>query len=209
MDFLKELGIMPHNPGVSTGAAWLPGGGEIVSFSPVDGQQIATATTTDAPAYEAVILTAAKAFEHWRTVPAPQRGEVVRQIGEALRRLIRAESVKNAIIFCNKKTTVRDLYTSLRRSGFRVGQIHGDMEQPPASPAGPSSRTKSISWSRPTSRRAAWTSRASAMSSISTCPGTRTTMSTASAAPAARAPRASPIRSRRRMMRRPSPRSRS
>ncbi len=85
MDFLKELGIMPHNPGVSTGAAWLPGGREIVSFSPVNGQQIATATTTDAPAYEAVILTAAKAFEHWRTVPAPQRGEVVRQVGEALR----------------------------------------------------------------------------------------------------------------------------
>ncbi|RPE12776.1 aldehyde dehydrogenase family protein [Chitinophaga lutea] len=85
MDFLKELGILPQNPGVSTGAAWLPGGGEIVSFSPVDGQQIATVTATDAPAYEAVILTAAKAFEHWRTVPAPQRGEVVRQIGEALR----------------------------------------------------------------------------------------------------------------------------
>ena len=38
--------------------------------------------------------------------------------------------MKNAIIFCNKKTTVRDLYTSLKRSGFRVGQIHGDMEQP-------------------------------------------------------------------------------
>jgi superfamily II DNA/RNA helicase len=46
-----------------------------------------------------------------------------------LRTILRAEEFKNAIIFCNKKTTVRDLYTSLKRSGFAVGQIHGDMEQ--------------------------------------------------------------------------------
>ena len=49
---------------------------------------------------------------------------------ETLRSILRGEEVKNAIIFCNKKLTVRDLYTSLKRSGFRVGQIHGDMEQP-------------------------------------------------------------------------------
>jgi superfamily II DNA/RNA helicase len=49
---------------------------------------------------------------------------------DALRELLRGEGVKNAIVFCNKKLTVRDLYTSLKRSGFRVGQIHGDMEQP-------------------------------------------------------------------------------
>ena len=49
---------------------------------------------------------------------------------EALRELLRAEDVKNAIVFCNRKTTVRELYTSLRRAHFRVGQIHGDMEQP-------------------------------------------------------------------------------
>ena len=49
---------------------------------------------------------------------------------EALRSILRGDEVKNAIIFCNKKATVRDLYTSLRRSGFAVGQIHGDMEQP-------------------------------------------------------------------------------
>ena len=48
---------------------------------------------------------------------------------EMLRRLLRAEDVKNAIIFCNRKSTVRELTTSLKRSGFAVGQIHGDMEQ--------------------------------------------------------------------------------
>ena len=49
---------------------------------------------------------------------------------EALRRVLRAVEVKNAIIFANRKTTVRELASSLQRSGFAVGQIHGDMEQP-------------------------------------------------------------------------------
>jgi superfamily II DNA/RNA helicase len=49
---------------------------------------------------------------------------------DALVSLLRAENVKNAIIFSNRKTTVRELYTSLKRSGFAAGQIHGDMEQP-------------------------------------------------------------------------------
>jgi superfamily II DNA/RNA helicase len=49
---------------------------------------------------------------------------------EELRSILRGEGLKNAIVFCNKKMTVRDLYTSLKRSGFAVGQIHGDMEQP-------------------------------------------------------------------------------
>jgi len=49
---------------------------------------------------------------------------------DALVGLLRAENVKNAIIFSNRKTTVRELATSLKRSGFAAGQIHGDMEQP-------------------------------------------------------------------------------
>jgi superfamily II DNA/RNA helicase len=48
---------------------------------------------------------------------------------DALKDLLRADDLKNAIIFCNRKTTVRELTTSLRRSGFAAGQIHGDMEQ--------------------------------------------------------------------------------
>ena len=48
---------------------------------------------------------------------------------EVLRKLLREEGVKNAIIFCNRKTTVRELTTSLKRAHFRAGQIHGDMEQ--------------------------------------------------------------------------------
>src|SRR6185437_6492433 len=41
----------------------------------------------------------------------------------------RAAEFKNAIVFCNRKTTVRELASSLKRSGFAVGQIHGDMDQ--------------------------------------------------------------------------------
>ncbi|MBA3668213.1 MAG: DEAD/DEAH box helicase [Sphingomonas sp.] len=48
---------------------------------------------------------------------------------DALRHILRDEGFKNAIIFCNKKVTVRELYTSLKRSGFSVGQIQGDMDQ--------------------------------------------------------------------------------
>jgi len=55
------------------------------------------------------------------------RGDKKRDV---LRDILRHEEFKNAIVFCNRKTTVRELYTSLKRSGFAVGQIHGDMEQP-------------------------------------------------------------------------------
>src|ERR671919_259137 len=48
---------------------------------------------------------------------------------EVLRDILRHEEFKNAIVFANRKTTVRELYTSLKRSGFSVGQIQGDMEQ--------------------------------------------------------------------------------
>jgi superfamily II DNA/RNA helicase len=49
---------------------------------------------------------------------------------EMLRDILRSGEFRNAIVFANRKTTVRELYTSLKRSGFSVGQIHGDMEQP-------------------------------------------------------------------------------
>jgi superfamily II DNA/RNA helicase len=49
---------------------------------------------------------------------------------DVLKDLLRADEVRNAIIFCNRKSTVRELASSLKRSGFAAGQIHGDMEQP-------------------------------------------------------------------------------
>ncbi|RYF90664.1 MAG: aldehyde dehydrogenase family protein [Chitinophagaceae bacterium] len=85
--FLKELGIAANNPGVSTGQAWIKSKGEtIISYSPVDGTEIGKVNGADRNAYDAVIEKAQQAFTEWRTWPAPKRGEVVRQVGEELRR---------------------------------------------------------------------------------------------------------------------------
>ncbi len=49
---------------------------------------------------------------------------------DALAAMLRTDEVRSALVFCNRKTTVRELATSLKRGGLNVGQIHGDMEQP-------------------------------------------------------------------------------
>ena len=85
--FLKELKISELNKGVSTGSKWISTSGEkIKSFSPVDGKQIATVNACDKRSFDHVIETAHNAFLEWRTWPAPKRGEVVRQIGNELRK---------------------------------------------------------------------------------------------------------------------------
>ena len=87
MDFLKTLHVDEENKGVSTGNVWLKSTGEIInSFSPVDGKKVGSVTSTDKDSYEKVIATATAAFKEWRMKPAPARGEIVRQIGEALRK---------------------------------------------------------------------------------------------------------------------------
>lgn len=86
MEFLKKLGIDQSNSGVSTGTKWLEGKGEIItSFSPVDGKEIGKATATTKAEFDQVMEASKAAFVEWRKWPAPKRGEVVRQIGEALR----------------------------------------------------------------------------------------------------------------------------
>lgn len=85
-DFLKELHIEASNSGVSTGKNWLTGKGEtLTSSSPVDGKVIASSTSASPEEYEQVMKVAQKGFKEWRKWTAPARGEVVRQIGEALR----------------------------------------------------------------------------------------------------------------------------
>jgi aldehyde dehydrogenase (NAD+) len=84
---LKTLGVNSSNLGTSTGKKWLRTKGKsIVSYSPADGKVIGRVQTTDARAFEKVMQQAQQAFAAWRLVPAPKRGEVVRQIGEALRK---------------------------------------------------------------------------------------------------------------------------
>jgi aldehyde dehydrogenase (NAD+) len=86
MEFLKTLKLQEQNEGTSTGIEFLKSKGEIIkSTSPVDGNFIGSVNATDKEAYEKVIGNAQCAFLAWRKWPAPKRGEVVRQLGEALR----------------------------------------------------------------------------------------------------------------------------
>ncbi len=85
---LKELGIETVNPGACSGPHnWSPlGAGEMLeSYNPATGELIAKVNLCSAADYEKVIIEAEKAFQTWRRVPAPRRGELVRQMGEALR----------------------------------------------------------------------------------------------------------------------------
>lgn len=86
MDFLKILGIKDVNYGASTGRKWIETADRKLEIkSPVDGKRIATVLQASPEDYQSVIETADQAFKYWRTVPAPKRGEIVRQIGLKLR----------------------------------------------------------------------------------------------------------------------------
>ncbi|MEJ2163786.1 MAG: aldehyde dehydrogenase family protein, partial [Robiginitalea sp.] len=84
---LQALGIRDLNPGSSTGENSFAEGDILESASPVDGALIAKVQTTTREDYERVIESATEAFQIWRAVPAPKRGEIVRQFGERLREL--------------------------------------------------------------------------------------------------------------------------
>ena len=84
---LEILGIKAINEGTSTGNNHFSNGPIIESYSPVDGQLIGKVKTTTAEDYEKVMQTATAAFLKFRAMPAPQRGEIVRQFGNKLREL--------------------------------------------------------------------------------------------------------------------------
>jgi aldehyde dehydrogenase (NAD+) len=84
---LKALGIKEINDGSSTGSNCFSSGAIIESYSPVDGQLIGKVKTTTAADYEKVMQSATAAFKSFRAMPAPQRGEIVRQFGNKLREL--------------------------------------------------------------------------------------------------------------------------
>ncbi len=82
---LKELGISSENLGTSTGNTWFGEGDELSSYSPVDGKLIGKVKSSTKDDYEVVIKRAQSAFKEWRMIPAPKRGEIVRQFGDKLR----------------------------------------------------------------------------------------------------------------------------
>jgi len=86
-EILHRLHINDINEAFSTGAAWASSPGAAIKdiISPVDGKKIASVKIATADNYDTAVKTAAKAFTTWRTIPAPKRGEIVREIGNALR----------------------------------------------------------------------------------------------------------------------------
>ena len=85
-DFLKKLGLKQKNNGTSTGQKSIASSKKYIeSYSPVDGKFIGSVSITSKTEYNKVIRTTKKSFATWRTLPAPKRGEVVRQYGNALR----------------------------------------------------------------------------------------------------------------------------
>src|SRR5262245_16413360 len=85
-DVLSRLGIRPMNSGVYAGG-WIerPGGDEFVSLNPTTGEMLGRVIGANPNSTEQVLESAAAAFRKWRVIPPPQRGEIVRQIGNALR----------------------------------------------------------------------------------------------------------------------------
>lgn len=83
--FLRKLGLKKKNDGSSTGLKSTNSGTYLSSYSPVDGKHIGDVSVTTKKEYEKIIKTAAKAYDEWKMIPAPKRGEVVRQYGDALR----------------------------------------------------------------------------------------------------------------------------
>lgn len=83
---LKELGLQDINPGAYA-AGWISPAEEkiLASINPADGSKIASVIQADAAAYDAVSKRAQDVFPEWRMIPAPKRGEVVRDLGQALR----------------------------------------------------------------------------------------------------------------------------
>jgi aldehyde dehydrogenase (NAD+) len=85
-DILGQFGIQENNSGASTGTQWIQtSGASIASVSPVDAQVIANVTMATPAEYHQVIEKAQAAFVEWRKIPAPKRGEIVRQLAERIR----------------------------------------------------------------------------------------------------------------------------
>ncbi|MFY0594015.1 aldehyde dehydrogenase family protein [Roseivirga sp.] len=82
---LEKLGVKSNNSGTSTGLKTMGAGSQVSSYSPVDGKLIGSVTSTTREEYEHVVTTAQATFKSWRDMPAPHRGEIVRQFGEKLR----------------------------------------------------------------------------------------------------------------------------
>lgn len=123
-ELLKRLGLVDINLGVTTGTHWLDAQGEVTSsISPIDGKEIAKVKNATLEDYENVVAKAQEAFKIWREIPAPERGEIVRQIGLALREskrdLAKLVTIEMGKIYQEGKGEVQEM---IDICDFAVGQ---------------------------------------------------------------------------------------
>jgi len=123
-DRMLDMGFIPDIEEICTK---LPGNRQTLLFSatmPPPIQKLAAKFLSDPKTVEVSRPATANINIDQRLVIVPQAKK-----RDALRAILREDGFRNAIVFSNKKVTVRELYTSLKRSGFSVGQIQGDMDQ--------------------------------------------------------------------------------
>jgi aldehyde dehydrogenase (NAD+) len=84
-EILDALGVKPENPGACNGTWIETKGKELVSYNPTNGEPIAKVAQATADDYERVVMAADESFKTWRMMPAPKRGEIIRQLGHELR----------------------------------------------------------------------------------------------------------------------------
>lgn len=128
--FLQPFQIKAVNPGVSTGSQWLKSEGAVIeSYSPVNGKLIASVTSADAATYRAVVSKAQAAFKEWSMWPSPKRGDVVRQVGDALRKY---KDPLGKLVSCEMGKSLQEGYGEVQEMidicDFAVGlsrQLHG------------------------------------------------------------------------------------
>ena len=86
-DVLETLGVQAGHAGASTGRWIETSGAEIVSSNPATGEPLGSVKVASAAEYERIVEEAGRRFDSWRMMPAPKRGEIVRELGDELRRL--------------------------------------------------------------------------------------------------------------------------
>lgn len=128
-EVLASLGIGPEPSGVYAGR-WLAGmGGELESLNPADNHELARVRRATVDEYEAVVASSLETFDRWRMLPAPQRGDYVRQVGNALREckveLARLVAAENGKILAEAEGEVQEM---IDMADFAVGlsrQLYG------------------------------------------------------------------------------------
>src|SRR5271156_2943600 len=124
----KILGLRPENAGVFCGE-WIGHGPVLKSISPIDGRELGRVRTATAADYERAVVRAGQAFQGWKILPAPKRGEIIRQFGNALRAakpdLARLVTLETGKILAEGEGEVQEM---IDICDFAVGlsrQLHG------------------------------------------------------------------------------------